>query len=168
MYHFSTRPLVDLEEKKVSISELPNSLFFIVQPTNYKMEEGVPLIDPFYNVKVDFDLNIIPMARDKIFGNLIGIPIFLQKPTEYFVELPDPRDIPLPTTCHFKERIFYVLRTSRYNFQRKSKSIGYFRQSLSKRANNSGEIKEVKEVKEIKEKSQMFLHSIALKEKMYC
>jgi hypothetical protein len=121
MYHFSTRPLVDLEEKKVSISELPNSLFFIVQPTNYKMEEGVPLIDPFYNVKVDFDLNIIPMARDKIFGNLIGIPIFLQKPTEYFVELPDPRDIPLPTTCHFKERIFYVLRTSRYNFQRKSK-----------------------------------------------
>jgi len=96
------------------------TIYCIVKPENYKIDEKTITIDPYHQIYVNDSMEIVPYARDKVFGHLLGVPIFDTRPIEGFFI-----DEWYPNTFHVKERLFYVFKTNKHDAF--SKKIGFYK-----------------------------------------
>jgi len=106
----------------VKNENLPNTIYCILKPCHFKTDERIPLVDPFHQVRLTNDLEIIPKARDKIFGNLLGIPIYTSPPSSFQDNGIYTQETDISKIKALEgERLFYVMKTSKYHYSRKSK-----------------------------------------------
>lgn len=165
----SSSSFLSWQEKRVKNENLPNTIYCILKPCHFKTDERIPLVDPFHQVRLTNDLEIIPKARDKIFGNLLGIPIYTSPPSSFqdngtfihkngiYVQETDISKIKVMEG----ERLFYVMKTSKYHYSRKSKSIGFFKTSIQK------EEIEKEEIEKVERNGKILLVPLEPGEKMY-
>lgn len=163
----SSSSLSPIKEKRMDKESLPNTIYCILKPCNFKTDELVPLVDPFHQVRLTNDLEIIPKARDKIFGNLLGVPIYTSMShvkDGIYVQETDISKIIAAETRLAGERMFYVLKTSKYHYNRKCKSIGFFKTKMTMTTTKPDKV-DIPE--EMKNSEKILMVPLEAGEKMY-